>query len=333
MTQGKLAKLIEREKESVNRYLAELDEVDARDDGGETGLTAEELKRKIAGIGGYLKEHEELLEEMKENGEKQRSLTDPDARLMKTSKGMDVCYNIQTAVDSKHKLIVEVEVTNEAGDQELLPQMARAAKEGLNVEELEVVADGGYYGCEAIKTCEDENITVYVPVRESKDAELRGVFPLTRFEYDEERDLYKCPAGAELKPVSRGVKKARYSKEFLIYASSACRGCPLRCQCTRSKYGRKIKRWVHHAVLDRLKARLRENPEIMRRRKALVEHPFGTIKVAMNHDRLLLKGLGNVGTEIKLTVLSYNFKRVMNIIGISAMIEMLKSGHLLPQPA
>ena len=336
MTQGKLAKLIERERESVNRYLAELDkadEADAQDEGVKTGLTAAELKRKIAGIGEYLKEHEELLEEMKENGEKQRSETDPDARLMKTSKGMDVCYNIQTAVDSKHKLIVEVEVTNEAGDQELLPQMAKAAKEGLGVEELTVVADGGYYGCEAIKACEDENITAYVPVRESKDAEMRGVFPLTRFEYDPERDVYVCPTGAKLTAVSRGVKKARYSKEFLIYATKSCHGCPLRIQCTTSKTGRKIKRWVHHAVLDRLKARLRENPEIMRRRKALVEHPFGTIKVAMNHDRLLLKGIGKVGTEIKLTVLSYNLKRVMNILGISAMIEMLKSGSLLPQPA
>ncbi len=334
MTQAKLAKLIERERESVNRYLAELDEADALDEGGETRLTtAAELKRKIAGIGKYLKEHEEMLEGMKENGEKQRSLTDPDARLMKTSKGMDVCYNIQTAVDSLHKLIVEVEVTNEAGDQELLPQMARAAKEGLEVDELDVVADGGYFGCEAVKACEDENITAYVPVRESGDAELRGVFPLTRFEYDPKRDLYVCPAGAQLKPVSRGVKKARYSKEFLVYATHVCHGCPLRIQCTTSKTGRKIKRWVHHAVLDRLKARLLEKPEIIRMRKALVEHPFGTIKVGMGHDRLLLKGLRNVGTEIKLTVLSYNLKRVMNILGISAMIEMLKPGKQASQTA
>jgi hypothetical protein len=152
------------------------------------------------------------------------------------------------------------------------------------------------------------------------------VFPGERFSYDEERDVYICPAGEELKPVSRSVKKARYSKEYLIYGTKECRTCPVRQQCTTSKYGRKIKRWVHQKVLDRLRARLRDNPEILKQRKALVEHPFGTIKVAMDHERLLMKGLKHVGTEIKLTVLCYNFKRVMSILGIETMIEMLKTG-------
>jgi transposase len=211
--------------------------------------------------------------------------------------------------------------------------MARAAKEGLNVEELTVVADGGYFGFEAIKACEDENITAYVPVRESKNAEVMGVFPRDRFTYDEERDLYMCPSGAELTVVGRGMKKARYSKEYLVYGTKDCLGCPLLSQCTTSKSGRKIKRWRHHAVLDRLRARLLEDPEMIRRRKALVEHPFGTIKVGMGHDRLLMKGIKNVGTEIKLTVLSYNFKRVMSILGTATMIEMLKTRDLEPQTA
>jgi transposase len=332
VTQGKLAKLIEREKAAADRYLAQLEEADAEDEGNEVELTAEELKKKIGTIEESLKEHEGLLKEMKENGEKQRSLTDPEARLMRTSKGMDVCYNVQTAVDSKHKLIVEVEVTNAPVDQELLPEMAKAAKEGLNVEKLKVVADGGYFGCEAVKACEDENITAYVPIRESRDAEKLGLFPRDRFKYDEERDLYMCPSGAELTVVWRGTKKARYSKEFFVYGTKACRGCSLLSQCTTSKTGREIKRPVHQAVLDRLRARLRENPEMIRRRKELAEHPFGTIKVGMGHDRMLTKGLRNVGTEIKLTVLSYNFKRVMSILGTETMIEMLKSGKLTPQP-
>jgi len=334
VTHGKLAKLIKREKESVERYLAELEETDAQDEGEESGLTAEELKEKIATIGESLKQHEELLAEMKESGEKQRSLTDPEARLMKTAKGTDVSYNVQTAVDSKHKLIVTVEVTNDGCDRELLPEMAKAAKDGLNVEELTVVADGGYFGCEAVKACEDDNITAYVPIAESTAAESRGVFSSKRFKYDDVRDLYVCPAGAELRAVSRGVEKnARYDKEIMIYATKECNGCPLRSKCTTSKYGRKIKRWVHYEVLDRLRERLRDNPEIIRRRKALVEHPFGTIKVGMGHDRMLLKGLRNVGTEIKLTVLSYNLKRVMSILGIEKMIEMLNPEKLTPQPA
>jgi transposase len=333
MTQVKLAKLIERERKAAERYMAELEEADEQDQGDEAGLTAEELKEKIAGISDYLKDHEELLKEMKEKDEKQISLTDPDARLMKTSKGMDVCYNVQTAVDSKHKLIVEVEVTNAVVDGGLLAEMAHRAKEGLGVEELTVVADGGYFGSEAIKACEDENITVYIPVPELGNASRRGLFTREQFEYDEDRDTYRCPAGAELSVMSRRAKKEHDSKEYTVYATKKCQDCPLRRQCTTSKYGRKIKRWVHHTVLDRLKARLSEKPEIVRLRKALVEHPFGTIKVGMNHDRLLLKGRQNVGTEIKLTVLSYNFKRVISILGTATMIQMLQPSHLKQKPA
>ncbi|MGH9929558.1 MAG: IS1182 family transposase [Pyrinomonadaceae bacterium] len=325
VTQGRLAKLIEREKQSVTRYLQELAAADEQEgDEPERTLTVAELKQKIATIGDYLKQHEELLGELKESGEKQRSLTDPEARLMKTAKGMDVCYNVQTAVDSKHKLIVAVAVTNEVTDQELLAEMAQQAKAGLAVEELTVVADGGYFGCEVIKACEDERITAYVPVPELGDAKRRGLFTREQFEYDESRDTYVCPAKAELTVMSRTMRKARHNKEFRVYATKQCQGCPLRAQCTTSKYGRRIKRWVHQEVLTRLQARLRAHPEMLQRRKALVEHPFGTIKVAMNHERLLLKGLKHVATEIKLTVLSYNLKRVMSILSVATMIEKLK---------
>lgn len=327
ITQKKLTKLIESEKRAVAEYMAELDEADKREDAAEEGrekLSADELKEKIAGLGEYLKEHEATLSGMKESGERQISLTDPDARLMKTSKGMDVCYNIQTAVDAKYKLIATVEVTNEVNDQQLLSEMALASKSDLGVEELTVVADAGYFGHEVIKACEDENVTVYVPIRPSKDAEHRGVFPRERFDYDRERDLYVCPANEHLTPIGHGVRKARYSRTVRIYATSRCRDCHLRLKCTRSKYGRRIKRWIHDDVLDRLKKRLAEKPEMQRMRKSLVEHPFGTIKSAMGHDRLLLKGLKNVTTEIKLTVLSYNIKRVISILGAAAMIDKLK---------
>jgi transposase len=325
VTRGRLAKLIEREKQSVRQYLAELaatDEQEAAEP--ERELTAAELKQKIATIGEYLKQHEELLAEMKESGQKQRSLTDPEARLMKTAKGMDVCYNVQLAVDSKHKLIASVAVTNEVTDQEQLAEMAQQAKAELGVAELTVVADGGYFGSEVIKACEDEKITAYVPVPELGNAQRRGLFTRAKFVYDADRDLYVCPQGAELTVMSRTSRKARYRKEFRIYATKQCQGCPLRAQCTTSKYGRRIKRWVHQAVLERLQARMRAHPEMLQRRKALSEHPFGTIKVAMNHERLLLKGLKHVATEIKLTVLSYNFKRVISILGVATLIEKLK---------
>lgn len=326
VTQKKLAAMIEREKRAVQEYLADLEKTDGEDLCNGSELTADELKSRIARLEENLKQHEGLLGEMKASGENQRSLTDPDARLMKTAKGTAVCYNIQTAVDSKHKLIVEVEVTNEAADQTLLPEMARKAKDGLGVDKLTVVADGGYFSNDALKACEDENITAYVPIREAQDAERKGLFSRKRFKYDEARDLYVCPSGDEMTPTSKGVKKSpRTTWEFLLYTTRSCGRCPVRSQCTSSKTGRKIRRWVHHAVLDRLQTRLDENPDIIRKRKALVEHPFGTIKIGMGHERLLTKGLRNVATEIKLTVLGYNFKRVLSILGLETLIATLKS--------
>lgn len=334
MTEGKLAAMIERERRAVREYLAELEAADNESDGETPKHIAEELKSKIERMEEALRRHEELMSEMKAKGEKQRSLTDADARLMKTAKGTSVCYNVQTAVDSKHKLIIDVEVTNEAADQVLLAEMARQAKEGLGVEKLTVVADGGYFSNEALKTCEDENIIAYVPIRDAEDAGQRGVFSRKLFKYDASSDLFVCPQGAELIPRSRGIKRSdRSSWEFFLYSTKQCSNCPVRLQCTRSKTGRKIRRWVHHAVLDRLTARLEENPDILRRRKALVEHPFGTIKVAMGHERLLLKGLVNVATEIKLTVLSYNFKRVISILGVETMLKMFKTASLEAQQA
>lgn len=324
VTQKKLEYLIERETKAVREYLAQLEEADELEKSDPPEITAEELKSRIAEIEENVRRNNGLLSEMRGKGEKQRSLTDPDARLMKTAKGTAICYNIQTAVDSKHKLIAEVEVTNEPSDQALLSVMAHKTKEGLGVEEITVLADGGYFSNEALKVCEDENITTYVPIRDSEDAARKGLFSKKLFKYDESRDLYVCPQGGEMKPTSKGVKKSqRSSWEFRLYTTRQCSSCPVRTKCTTSKTGRKIRRWVHHAVLDRLQARIESDPDMLRRRKTLAEHPFGTIKVAMNHERLLMKGMANVAAEIKLTVLSYNFKRALSVLGFEKMLEML----------
>jgi hypothetical protein len=324
LTLKKLEKRIRRERESVARYLADLEQAD-RADSGDSAMTADELKQKIEGLAEHLKKQEEMLSEMKENGETQRSLTDPESRLMKTAKGSYVGYNIQTAVDGKHKLIADVMVTNECADQGLLPEMAKRAKDALAVQQLRVLADGGFFSFEAIKACEDEDITAYVPIRDNNDAERNGMIPRDRFKYDATQDVYICPAGAEMRKTGISIKKNRVATQYFVYSTKQCKDCHLRLQCTSSKHGRKIKRWVHHAVLDRLRARLDEHPEILQRRKTLVEHPFGTIKVGMGHERLLLKGIKKVGTEIKLTVLSYNLKRVMSILGTSRVITMFTS--------
>src|SRR5262249_17911506 len=152
-------------------------------------------KEKIASLDQYLAEHEQLEKELGEGGERQVSLTDADAKLMKTARGSEVSYNVQTVVDSKLKLLVAYEVTNAVNDLGQLAVMGQAAQEALGVKELTVLADGGYYESRALKACEEAKLTTYVPPPRSGAAKGRGVFANNRFQYDRNQDVYRCPQG------------------------------------------------------------------------------------------------------------------------------------------
>jgi hypothetical protein len=273
----------------------------------------------------YLAEHEQLAEELEKSGARQISLTDPDAKLMKTASGSEVSYNVQTVVDSKLKLLVTYEVTNEGNDLGQLAEMAQAAQQALAVKELTVLADGGYYEGQALKECEEAGVLTYVPAPQSGAAKHHGVFPNSRFRYDADRDLYRCPQGEEL--ALRTVNE-KDGKQYKVYRTKACNGCPLRAQCTTSKYGRKLLRWVDQEVLERLQARNRGRPELLKLRKTLAEHPFGIIKGNMNQAGFLLKGLNKVKIEFGLTLLSYNFKRVLNHLGVEKMLAFMDQPEL-----
>ena len=324
-TRKKLSRIIARERARISEYLEAVAVAD-ESESEKPELSAAQLKEKIAGLERYLAEHEELERQLETTGESQVSLTDPEAKLMKTAKGSEVSYNVQTAVDSKHKLIVAYEVTNEGNDLGQLAVMALQAKEALQVAELTVLADGGYYEGNALKECEEAGVTTYVPQPQSGEAKRRGIFERKQFRYDQERDLYVCPQGEELHWTKTTNDRER-NKQFKVYATKACSQCPLRAQCTTSKYGRKIKRWVDQEVIDRLQARNRGRPELLKQRKTLAEHPFGTIKWGMNQGFFLLKGISKVTTETGLTVLSYNLKRVLNIMGVEQMISSLGTAN------
>jgi len=324
-TRKKLSRIIARERARISEYLEAVAVADERES-EEPELSAAQLKEKIAGLERYLAEHEELARQLETTGASQVSLTDPEAKLMKTAKGSEVSYNVQTAVDSKHKLILAYEVTNEGNDLGQLAVMAVQAKEALQVPELTVLADGGYYEGNALKECEEAGVTTYVPQPQSGEAKRRGIFERKQFGYDQERDLYVCPQGEELHWTKTTNDRER-NKQFKVYATKACSQCPLRAQCTTSKYGRKIKRWVDQGVIDRLQARNRGRPELLKQRKTLAEHPFGTIKWGMNQGFFLLKGISKVTTETGLTVLSYNLKRVLNIMGVEQMISSLAKAN------
>jgi transposase len=314
----KLEKLIRLADERIDEYMAELDEADKREDETESSKpTAQQLKEKIDELKKRKKRHEERQEKLKNSGEKQLSETDSDARLMKVKQGNEVSYNVQIAVDSLHKLVAEHEVTNEGDDHNQLANMTCKAKQTLGVKELDAVADKGYWDSGEIKKCEEEGITVYVKRR--KAGRQHGVYSSDEFTYIADEDVYRCPAGEQLRYRGKSKEKGRGVK---YYIATACTGCALKSKCTRAAF-RQIKRLMDAEVLERTEARARARPEKLRMRKELAEHPFGTIKRAMGQGYFLMRGIQKVRTEMSMTIMAYNMKRVMNIMGINKMIEAL----------
>lgn len=321
-TDARLRKLTERIDRSIAEYLSELEREDRREE-GQSGSTDARLKEKIAALKARKADYDRHREELEASGQRQLSMTDPESRRMKVRGDHDVCYNAQIAVDAKHHLIIAHEVTNEVTDIEQLGPMALAAKDALEVSALEVVADRGYHNQAHVALCEEQSITPYVPAPNSSKNARAGRFTKQRFAYDAGKDAYGCPGGHWLPFSTKTVIKGR---TIGYYANrTACQGCPLRAQCTQSNTGRRISRTPEEAQVDAMRRRMEARPELMVQRKATVEHPFGTIKRSMEAGYFLLQGLSRVRGEFSLTVLAYNFKRVLKILGVECLLEALRN--------
>lgn len=324
-TRRSLAKFIREADEKLADYMKRLDESDADEGkvGGDAGPDGRggDLAEKIAAIKGKRDRHKALLDELDRTGEDQISLTDPDARAMARMTKVGVGYNVQLAVDVKHKLIAEQEVSNQVLDMGLLAPTVEAAMETLEVKRIEAVADRGYFKIEDIEACEKAGITAYVPKPIRGPAVAQGFFSKEDFRYDLEKDVYLCPGEHMLSPRHFGKSRANVKIDYVN--RDACKACHLRERCTKSF--RRVSRLENEAVLDRMAARLAARPDILDRRRESVEHPFGTIKQWMNQGAFLMRRLDNVRGEFSLTALAYNIRRAVTLIGVPGLISALRA--------
>src|ERR1700756_2112166 len=318
-TRASLTQFIKAADAKLDDYLQRLDKSDATES-TTGGSRVKNLAEKITAIRERRERYKDMLAELDQTGESQISLTDPDSRAMAAHTHVAVGYNAQIAVDGKHKLIVEQQVTNQVVDMGLLTQTAEPAKEVLGVERIAVVADRGYFKIEDIEACEKAGIDPYVPRPQRGPSVRAGLFRKDEFRYDPTSDSFLCPAGQRLHPYSsslmRGLKKVNYRN------SQACRDCPIRSQCTGNQF-RSVSRLENEAVLDRMQARIAQRPDILDQRRETVEHPFGSIKQWMNQGAFLMRGLEKVRGEFSLTALAYNLRRILNIVELSKLIAAL----------
>jgi transposase len=317
VTRKRLAEQVAALEQDIAAYASALEtndaaEVDAVEPSG--GEAAEKLAALMAKRAAAQAD----LVRLTADGETQLSRTDADARLL-SKRGQTVAgYNVQVAIDAKHKLIVASEVVNDGNDTGQLHAVADAAKQALGVETLTVLADSGYYNGETLKDCEADGITAYVPPpRRNGRLAAQGRFSVEAFRYDADADAYRCPAEAQLRPMN-GHKEDASGKRYIRYVSrqSDCATCPLRGRCLTDKADRRtIYRWEHEDVLERHRARMADGAELMRRRSGLAEDPFGTLKCRAGYRHFLVRGFDKVRGEWSLMALCYNFTRVLNILG------------------
>jgi transposase len=321
-TRAKVERRRAQIEESVARYLQQLDTADRHEPTDALAARTTRLNEKIARLEQEMQRLADLEAQMLASPDQQISLTDPDARSMATSgRGSGVVgYNVQVAVETEHHLIVAHEVTNDGCDRAQLSAMGKEAKAVLEVDQLEAVADRGYWDSEEILACEQAGIAVTLPKPMTSGAKSKGRFGKQDFVYLPEQDAYRCPAGEILAYHDTNVENGLILRR---YWTNACQGCPLKSRCTTAKE-RRITRWEHENVLEAVQRRLDLNPGAMRQRREVVEHPFGTIKMRMGATHFLLKRLPKVASEMALHVLAYNLTRVLNLLGVQPLMAALR---------
>lgn len=312
-TPNKVERRQQQLEESIQRYLDMLETAD-RTQPAEVEAKTKRLREKIKTLRRQMKRMEAIGEELKSTADEQISETDPDARSMiSQAKGTGVVgYNVQAAVDTKNHLIVTHEVTNIGSDRSQLMKMASLARDEMGCDRLQAIADRGYFNSQEVKACLEIGITPLVPKPLTSNARAEGRFGKPDFIYLKKVDQYQCPAGQRA--------SYRFSREegglmLRIYWSSACPGCARRSECTTSSY-RRIRRWENEHLLEAMQRRLDRMPQAMTLRRRTIEHVFGTLKSWMGSTHFLTRRLHNVGSEMSLQVLAYNFKRVMQLLGV-----------------
>ena len=321
-TKAKLEKALAESDERLSRYLDRLDEADGQDDDGPGGGEVENIEEKIAAIQGRRERFEEHRDALAASGEDQLSLTDPDSRAMHAATRVGVGYNVQIAVDAKHKLIAEQQVHNKVSDLGLLAETAVVARRNLAVDRIDAVADAGYFKIEDIEACENTGVMPHVPKPQRGSTVSQGLFPKERFRYDGAEDIYICPNGQRLTLHS---KRKRRDLSFASYANrAACKECQLKSKCTKGAF-RRVLRYVNEAILERMAERLAARPELLDARRESVEHPFGSIKQWMGQGAFLTRRLENVRGEFSITALAYNIRRAISLVGVPALIAAAKA--------
>ena len=307
-------------EQKIEEYLEAISSAEADDSCNEENLKIQNCCEKIVALN-YIKN------ELKSEGKVQVCLTDPDARSMKNNGRFEPCYNVQSSVDEKNKLVIAYDVVNDVNDQGQLSHMVENTSDILNRmdkskdEKTTFIADTGYYNILQLLNSSNEQREILIKPQVRKAGSSGKGYDRRDFNYDSENDTYICPEGSLLTfrfmATSRGVQYRRYR-------CNDCKNCSQRDLCTKSKRGREVTRQVQQHLLDEIEKNTLLNNELYKKRGRIVEHPFGTIKRHLGYTHFLRRGLDSVQAEAGLIFLAYDLKRLINIIGVQELVKYFK---------
>ena len=320
-------------EDKTAKYLQDLDELDNEEtNSDELNIKKEKIKQGLEKLKERTIKYDNLQQQLDATTDKQISTSDADSRSIIIVKNIvEVAYNVQNAVDDKHNLIVHTQATN-SNDGKALHKAAVQAKENLQLQKegtLMVLADKGYHTGAELKRCQQDNMVTHVAYKEQPSVKhIASEFLSESFNYDKTTDSYTCPAGAVLTSLGTWHNKKGEANEtsfrFKTYRTDGCKTCALRSKCTKLPK-RIVQRSEYQDAVDINDNNIKQNPQYYKRRQAIVEHPFGTLKRHWGYTHTLLKGLEKVNGEMNLIMFCYNFLRTKNILGFSKMLETIKN--------
>ena len=314
--------------EKINNYLAELDAQDKQDNeeaaNTETAIPPEkvaEMQAELQELQSRKEKYGKYKEYLDETGENELSTIDPDARLMGNNRGgVEVSYNVQSAVDAQHSIIIDFDVSTNPSDQNQLSNMVKKVKRTLKIKRFTALADKGYYnGNDLFRVKKHKVLAIVARQKPSDSKTIHRDYHTENFHYDESTNTYTCPHGHIL--TTRNKKTA---KRWNYTNKQACKDCPHQQECITGKAKfRTVTRSQYSKIYEQTDKRFAENKELYKRRQEIVEHPFGTIKYTMNGSYFLLRTRRKVRAEVALLFLGYNLKRAVNVLGFEVIMAKL----------
>jgi transposase len=317
---------IDRHIAYIDNKLDEYTRVLAENDGDNKKQIEAEINKQQERKAAY----RELEKKLKDSGQPQISLYDPESRqIMVRNNITEVSYNVQSTVDAKNNIPIDYKVTNE-NDSKAMGNMVQRAKSILRTNKFTVLYDKGFHTGSELKTAQDLGVEtiVAIPGVPSTSQAPDPMFNYEFFRYNREDDSYTCPQG-EILHTNRSWYKEKTSAGNVIwfkqYKTRACRICPVRSHCTRSKKERLIHRSEYADYYEANRVNVNEKEQLYKRRQAIVEHPYGTIKRQWGFSYILTKkGMNRASSDVGFMFIAYNLRRIGNILTMNVLKEYLK---------